>query len=151
MTVTATAQHTVVATVRATATVRVTITATATVTASPAAVQPTPVATKQPQGGVAISRFQNDIGYSAHCAKVLLTIANRSDTPVDTIDVHYSSSDSRSKDIDAGWRHYQIGLQSFAEKTYAAKVCDDRMATTASGPDGAIPDDITWVWFGHNQ
>ncbi|WP_189326269.1 hypothetical protein [Streptomyces flaveus] len=93
-----------------------------------------------------ISDWQNDIEYSASCAKLDVTIANRSDTAVDTITLHSKGEDSQEAEVALPATNFSAGIAPFGERSFSLKICDKRMTQNEYGPS-AIPTKITWKWM----
>lgn len=138
-------------TVTATATVTAKVTATvpAKVTESARTPPTTPAAPPEAQalqGTVEISDWQNDIEYSASCAKLDVTIVNRSDTAVDKVTLHSKGEDARGAELTLPATTFSAGIAPFGERSFSLKICDKRMTQNEYGP-AAIPTRITWTWI----
>ncbi|MBP0452099.1 hypothetical protein J5Y04_21525 [Kitasatospora sp. RG8] len=135
-----------------TATATVTVTATATVKVTEQAAH-APVSTasaaptRNPQGTVDISNWQNDIEYNDSCAKLDVTVSNRSDTAVDEITLYSKGEDGGGAEIALPPMTFSAGIAPFADRRFSLKICDKRMADKKYGP-AAIPTRITWTWMG---
>lgn len=136
-------------TVTATVTAKATATVPARVTESARTPPTTPAATPEaqaPQGTVEISDWQNDIEYSASCAKLDITIVNRSDTAVDKVTLHSKGEDAREAELTLPATTFSAGIAPFGERSFSLKICDKRMTQNEYGP-AAIPTRITWMWI----
>ncbi|MGC5001289.1 hypothetical protein [Streptomyces sp. DT203] len=102
--------------------------------------------TPSPQGTVELSHWQNDIEYSPACAKLDVTISNRSDVAIGSVTVFSKGENAKESEIALPPHTFSAGIPAFEEREFSLKICDERMAKNQYGPS-AIPTRITWEWM----